>query len=84
MAACLQVLSAVEEKYGQVEEKLQILDTAEWEHQNQLRKAAAAAGSSKPPTPAKGLAQQPSQAQSSRNAPAVKKSSIAYDIIERD
>lgn len=74
----------MEEKYGQVEEKLQILDTAEWERQNQLRKAAAAAGSSKPPTPAKGLAQQPTQAHASRSAPVVKKTPIVYDIIELD
>ena len=60
-----QVLGSVEEKYGEVEEKLQIQDTAAWDLENkqrEQRKANAAAGiSSKGTTPAKGLPQQPAQ-----------------------
>lgn len=70
-----QVLGAVEEKHGQMEESLQIQDTADWDRQNKLREANAAAGiTSRGTTPAKASAQKPA-----------KRRPIQYDeIIELD
>lgn len=71
----LQVMGAVEEKWGQVDDLLQQQDTADWDRQNKQREANAAAGlSSKGTTPAKASAQKP-----------VKRAPIQYDeIIEID
>lgn len=48
-----QVMGAVEEKYGQVDESLQIQDTADWDAENKRRALVAAGMPSRGTTPAK-------------------------------
>lgn len=55
----LQVLSTVEETYGQVDETKQASDKLEWDMRNEQRRLAAESQST---TPAKGAAQQPAAA----------------------
>lgn len=58
----LQVLAAVEESYGEVDETKKETDKLEWDMRNEQRRLAA---ESQNPTPAKGAAQQPAAAQQS-------------------
>ena len=58
----LQVLAAVEDSYGEVDEAKKETDALEWDMRNEQRRLAA---ESQNPTPVKGAAQQPARAQQS-------------------
>ena len=58
----LQVLAAVEDSYGEVDEARKEVDALEWDMRNEQRRLAA---ESQNPTPVKGAAQQPAAAQRS-------------------
>lgn len=62
MCASLQVLSAVEDTYGQVDEAKQAADKLEWDMRNEQRRLAAESQSA---TPAKGASKQPAPGQQS-------------------
>ena len=74
----LQVLEAVEERFGQVDAAVQQADTGEWEQRNEQRRLAAASQST---TPAKGAAAaaQPPLAAASR----LLKQSAAEGVMQR-
>lgn len=58
----LQVLAAVEDSYGEVDEAKKETDAQEWDERNEQRRLAA---ENQNPTPVKGAAQQPARAQQS-------------------
>ena len=58
----LQVLAAVEDSYGEVDETKKEADALEWDMRNEQRRLAAECQN---PTPVKGVAQQPAAAQRS-------------------